>query len=141
MTIAIGSDHGGYNLKNHLIEMLKMKGINVEDLGCYSIESVDYPEYAAAVANEVSCATVEQGIIICTTGIGVSITANKFPRVRAALCLNAEMASMTRQHNDANILCLSQKFTSEEEAARILNAWLSAEFEGGRHERRVNKIK
>ena len=140
MNIAISSDHGGYKLKIHLVDLLRGKGISVDDLGCDSTESVDYPDYAAAVASKVSNATVEQGIIICTTGIGVSITANKFPHVRAALCLNPEMAGMTRQHNDANILCLSQKFTSREEADRIVNTWLSSEFEGGRHERRVKKI-
>jgi len=141
MKIAIGSDHGGFTLKTKLAELLKEKDITVVDLGSDSPESVDYPDYAAAVAEEVSNAAVDQGIIVCTTGIGVSITANKFPRVRAALCMNAEMATMTRQHNNANVLCLSGKFTSDEEAAEILTAWLAAEFEGGRHERRVNKIK
>jgi RpiB/LacA/LacB family sugar-phosphate isomerase len=141
MKIAIGSDHGGYALKTRLIETLKEKGIAVEDLGTNSTESVDYSDYAAAVADEVSNATVDQGIIVCTTGIGVSITANKFPRVRAALCLNADMASLTRQHNNANVLCLSGKYTSDDDAAAILDAWLEAEFEGGRHERRVKKIK
>lgn len=141
MKIAIGSDHGGYTLKNRLVDILKEKGITVEDLGTDSADSVDYPDYAAAVADEVSNATVDQGIIVCTTGIGVSITANKFPRVRAALCMNPEMASMTRQHNNANVLCLSGKFTLDEEAEAILEAWLGAEFEGGRHERRIKKIK
>ncbi|NNJ69922.1 MAG: ribose 5-phosphate isomerase B [Kiritimatiellales bacterium] len=141
MKIAIGSDHGGFNLKARLVDILKEKNIVVQDLGCDSTESVDYPDYAAAVADEVSNATVDQGIIVCTTGIGVSITANKFPRVRAALCMNPEMASMTRQHNNANVLCLSGKFTGDDEAAAILEAWLAAEFEGGRHERRVKKIK
>ncbi len=141
MKIAIGSDHGGYTLKNRLVDILNDKGITVEDLGTDSAESVDYPDYAAAVADEVSNATVDQGIIVCTTGIGVSITANKFPRVRAALCMNPEMATMTRQHNNANVLCLSGKFTTNEEAEEILEAWLSAAFEGGRHERRIKKIK
>ena len=141
MKIAIGSDHGGYTLKNRLVDILKNKDITVEDLGTDSADSVDYPDYAAAVADEVSNATVDQGIIVCTTGIGVSITANKFPRVRAALCMNPEMASMTRQHNNANVLCLSGKFTTDEEAEEILEAWLDAEFEGGRHDRRVKKIK
>ena len=141
MKIAIGSDHGGFSLKTRLAEILLDKGILVEDLGCESTDSVDYPDYAAAVAEEVSNATVDQGIVCCTTGIGMSITANKFPRVRAALCLNAEMASLARQHNNANVLCLSGHFTSEEEAAAILEAWLGAQFEGGRHERRVKKIK
>ncbi len=141
MKIAIGSDHGGFTLKTRLVEILKEKGITVEDLGTDSAESVDYPDYAAAVADEVSNATVDQGIIICTTGIGVSMTANKFPRVRAALCMNAEMATMSRQHNNANVLCLSGKFTNDAEAENILEAWLAAKFEGGRHERRVKKIR
>jgi glycine hydroxymethyltransferase len=141
MKIAIGADHGGFTLKNKLIDLLKARDITVEDLGVNSADSVDYPDYAAAVADEVSNATVDQGIIVCTTGIGVSITANKFPRVRAALCTNPEMAALTRQHNNANVLCLSEKFTNDAEAEAILDAWLSAEFEGGRHERRVNKIK
>jgi glycine hydroxymethyltransferase len=141
MKIAIGSDHGGYALKTRLIDMLKEKGVTIEDMGCDSPESVDYPDFAAAVADEVSNATVDQGIIICTTGIGVSITANKFPRVRAALCLNAEMATMTRNHNNANVLCLSGKFTDETEVDNILEAWLSTGFEGGRHDRRIRKIK
>lgn len=141
MKIAIGSDHGGYALKNRLAEILKEKEIVVADLGTDSAESVDYPDYAAAVAEEVSNASVDQGIIVCTTGIGVSITANKFPRVRAALCMNPEMATMARNHNNANILCLAGKYLSDDEAIETVEAWLKAEFEGGRHERRVLKIK
>jgi glycine hydroxymethyltransferase len=140
MKIAIGSDHGGFALKTRIADILKDKGVAVEDLGPDSTESVDYPDFAAAVANEVSNATVDQGIIVCTTGIGVSITANKFPRVRAALCLNADMATMTRLHNNANVLCLSGKYTEESEVEAILDAWLTSEFEGGRHERRIDKI-
>ncbi len=141
MKIAIGSDHGGFALKTKVAEILKGKGITVEDHGCSSADAVDYSDYAAAVANEVSNTAADQGIIVCTTGVGVSITANKFPRVRAALCLNPDMAKMARQHNDANILCLAQKYTPEAELSAIIEQWLSAEFEGGRHERRVNKIK
>jgi glycine hydroxymethyltransferase len=141
MKIAIGSDHGGFALKTRLVDILKEKGITIEDLGCDSADSVDYPDYAAAVADKVSNAEVDQGIVVCTTGIGMSITANKFPRVRAALCLNAEMAVMSRQHNNANVLALSGQFTADEDVPAILEAWLSAEFEGGRHERRVLKIK
>ncbi len=141
MKIAIGSDHGGYALKTHLVEALKKRDIVVEDFGTDSAEAVDYPDFAAAVAAAVSGATVDQGIAICTTGIGVSITANKFPRVRAALCLNTETATLTRQHNNANILCFAAMSTSPELADEILDAWLSAEFEGGRHARRVGKIK
>lgn len=141
MKIAIGSDHGGYTLKSHLIEALNARNIIVKDMGTHSTDSVDYPDYAAAVASEVSNATVDQGILICTTGIGVNITANKFPRVRAALCSNPEVAALTRQHNNANVLCFSERFTAPEEATAILEAWLSAEFEGGRHARRVSKMK
>jgi len=141
MKIAIGSDHGGFALKTRIVELLKQKDIIVEDMGCNSPESVDYPDYAAAVSDAVSNASVDQGIVICMTGIGVSMTANKFPRVRAALCLDADMATLTRQHNNANVLCLSGKYTKEDETEAIIDAWLTAEFEGGRHERRVNKIK
>jgi len=141
MKIAIGSDHGGFELKTRLVDILKSKDIAIEDLGCHNAESVDYSDYAAAVADEVSSASVDQGIIVCTTGIGVNITANKFPRVRAALCLNADMATLARQHNNANVLCLSGKYTTDGEVEDILDAWLAAEFSGGRHERRVKKIK
>ena len=141
MKIAIGADHGGFNLKTTVTEILLNKGIIVEDIGCDSTDSVDYPEYAAAVANQVSNATADMGIICCTTGMGVSMMANKIPRVRAALCLNADMATMTRSHNDANVLCLAGKYTDDTEIEGIIDAWLAAEFEGGRHERRINQIK
>ncbi len=141
MKIAIGSDHGGYALKTHLIKALEERSIVTKDMGTDSTDAVDYPDFSAAVASEVSNGTVDQGILVCTTGIGVNITANKFPRVRAALCSNPEAASLTRQHNNANVLCFSEKFTSSAEAITILDAWLAAEFEGGRHGRRVGKIK
>ncbi len=141
MKIAIGADHGGFAAKSSLIDLLKTRGIGIVDKGTDSAEAVDYPDYAAAVADEVSNAAVDQGIIVCTTGIGMCITANKFPRVRAALCLNTEMAKMARQHNNANVLCLSGKFTADADLESIVDAWLAAEFEGGRHERRVKKIK
>jgi glycine hydroxymethyltransferase len=140
MKIAIGSDHGGYALKSSIIEALKAKKIIVEDYGCTSTDSVDYPDFAAAVADKVSNAAVDQGIIVCTSGVGVTIAANKFSRVRAALCTLPEMAAMARQHNDANVLCLSGKFTTEDEAVAILDAWLAASFEGGRHQRRIEKM-
>lgn len=138
--IAIGSDHGGYALKTHLKAVLCEKGIFVDDKGCVDESSVDYPDYAAAVAHDVSTGVADRGMVICTTGIGVSITANKFPGVRASLCHNVEMAQLTRQHNDSNILCLSQRYTTEQDAVAILDAWLDAEFEGGRHLTRVEKI-
>ena len=141
MKIAIGSDHGGYDLKCFIVGLLEDRDITVEDVGCDNLDSVDYPDFAAAVAGKVASSSVDRGILVCTTGIGVSITANKFAGIRASLCLNKEMAEITRQHNDSNVLCLSQKFTSEEDATGILDAWLTAEFEGGRHGRRVDKIK
>jgi len=140
MKIAIGSDHGGYALKEALKEMLEGRKIPVEDTGCHNTESVDYPDFAAEVAERVSDGRVDQGILICTTGIGMSITANKFPRVRAALCTDPKMAEMTRKHNDANILCLGAAQTDETTAKVILEAWLAARFEGGRHGRRVDKM-
>ena len=109
MKIAIGSDHGGYALKSYLVELLEKKEITVEDLGCNQPDSADYPDYAAAVAEKVSNGLVDQGLLVCTTGIGISITANKFPRVRAALCFNPEVTALARQHTNANILCLSGK--------------------------------
>ncbi len=141
MKIAIGADHGGFALKSRLVDLLQEKGITVKDLGCHSADAVDYPDFAAAVAEEVSSAIVDQGIVICTTGIGVSITANKFPRVHAALCMSPEMALSARQHNNANVLALSQKFTEESVAIEILEAWIAADFKGGRHARRISKIK
>lgn len=140
MKIAIGSDHGGFTLKQKLITILESKSIQVQDLGCHSTDTTDYPDYAAAVSGAVSDGLVDQGILICTTGIGVSITANKFPRVRAALCTEPEMAERARQHNNANVLCLGEKYLSDETAEAIVDAWLASSFENGRHERRVQKI-
>ncbi len=140
MKVSIGSDHGGYELKAHLVNRLREQGLDVDDVGCDSDASVDYPDFAAAVAEKVAGARVDRGIVICTTGIGVSITANKFRGVRAALCMNQEMAEMTRLHNDSNVLCLSQKFTIVKGAEKIVDTWLATEFEGGRHQRRVQKI-
>lgn len=140
MKVAIGSDHGGYALKSRVVENLEAQGIEFLDVGCNSEESVDYPDFAAAVGQKVADGEVDRGIAICTTGIGVSITANKFRGVRASLCLNGEMATLTRQHNNSNVLCLSQKFTPVDEALQIVDLWLTTEFEGGRHARRVDKI-
>ena len=140
MKIAIGSDHGGYKLKTSLVDTLKGKGITVIDMGTDSAEAVDYPDYGAAVSDAVSNAAVDQGIIICTSGVGMSITANKFPRVRAALCMNADMAAMSRQHNNANILCMGAMHTPPELARELVIVFLANTFEGGRHERRVCKF-
>jgi glycine hydroxymethyltransferase len=142
MKIAIGADHGGVELKAKFVTALKAKGFTVEDLGANSTESVDYPDYAAAVARQVSQGEASQGILICNTGIGMSITANKFPRVRAAVCCTPEMAKLTRIHNASNILCLGANNVTDPVSLEILEAWLANKPEtGGRHERRVNKIK
>jgi len=141
MKIAMGADHGGLELKESLKAALKKRGIGIEDVGCYSQEVVDYPDYARAVAVMVSEALVNQGILICRTGIGMSMAANKFPRVRAALCLTPEMAHAARTHNDANILVLGGDLESPVAAEAILEAWLGADFAGEhRHQRRLDKI-
>lgn len=142
MKIVLGADHGGVELKAKFVDVLKTKGFEVEDVGTNTTESVDYPDYAAEVARQISQGEADQGILICNTGIGMSITANKFPRVRAAVCCTAEMAEMARIHNASNILCLGANNTDEAAALEILEAWLANKPEaGGRHERRVNKIK
>lgn len=141
MKIAIGADHGGFKLKETLIAELKAKGIGVEDVGCYSQEAVDYPDYARAVAVMVSEGIVDQGILICRTGLGMSMAANKFPRVRAALCLTPAMAHAARSHNDANILVFGSDLVPNDPARAILDAWIKTGFVGeDRHQRRVDKI-
>lgn len=142
MRISIGSDHGGFELKQFVKDLLVSRGMEVDDIGCNSTDSVDYPDFAAEVASRVSGnPDGEEGILICTTGIGMVITANRFPRVRAALCMNPEMAKMARLHNDANILVLAGRYTSTGEAEEVLNEWLSNSFsEEERHIRRVEKM-
>ena len=142
MKIVIGADHGGVELKAKFVTVLKAKGFEVEDVGTNTAESVDYPDFAAAVACRVSQGKADQGILICNTGIGMSITANKFPRVRAAVCCTPEMAKLTRIHNASNVLCLGANNVADSVSLEILDAWLANKPEtGGRHERRVNKIK
>ena len=138
--MAIGSDHGGYELKSALIPFLEAKGIDVIDVGCDSTESVDYPIYGKKVAHLVADKEVEAGIVICGTGIGISISANRVKGARASLCHSKEYAELTRAHNDSNILALGGRFVSEIEAKEILQVWLSTEYEGGRHQRRVELI-
>lgn len=139
--IIIGSDHGGFALKNTIAAYVAKKGYAVTDAGTCSEESCDYPVFAAAVAKAVSRGAFKQGILICKSGIGNSIVANKFRNVRAALCYTVEAAQLSRQHNDANVLVLGSKFSNEALAKRIVSAWLTTAFEGGRHLRRVNLIK
>ncbi|HEX7448961.1 MAG TPA: ribose 5-phosphate isomerase B [Pirellulales bacterium] len=140
MRIAIGSDHRGYAIKQKVIELLKRLGHDVVDVGTGSTESVDYPDVASIVAGQVSRADVERGILICGTGIGMSIAANKFPGVRAAPCHDDLSAEMSRRHNDLNVLCLSADMLGEKLIDRMVDIWLRTEFEGGRHARRVEKI-
>ena len=142
MKIGLGSDHGGFDLKQIIKDWLSQRdGFEVTDFGTYSPESVDYPDFAVEVARRVSEGSLEQGILICTTGVGMSMAANKFSRVRAALVFDAKMARMAREHNNANVLALGATVTSAEDVPAILDAWFAAEFEpGSRHDRRVQKI-
>lgn len=141
MKIAIGADHGGFKLKETIKAELKKHAITVEDVGCYSQEAVDYPDYARSVAIMVSEGLVDQGILICRTGLGMSMAANKYPRVRAALCLSPAMADAARSHNDANVLVFGSDLESSASAIKILDAWVKGTFVGeDRHQRRVDKI-
>lgn len=137
---AIGCDHAGFNYKNSIIELLKEKDIEVEDFGTYAEASVDYPDFAHPVANNVESGKADFGILLCGSGNGVAITANKHQGIRAALCWNEEIATLARQHNNANVLALPARFVSEALAHAIVESFLSAAFEGGRHARRVGKI-
>lgn len=138
--IAIGSDHGGFELKNHMVKYLLEKGYAVKDFGTYSEDSVDYPDCAKPVCEAVISGEAEKGILICGTGIGISIAANKYKGIRAALCSNEYSAAMAKRHNNANILCLGGRVTGRELAYSIAEAWLDEKFEGGRHEQRIAKI-
>jgi ribose 5-phosphate isomerase B len=138
--IAIGSDHAGYEMKEALINWVAQQEIPVIDFGTDSAESVDYPDYAHAVTASILDGESVIGILICGTGNGICMTANKWRDIRAALCWNPEIASLARQHNNANILCMPARFISIEDAIQILEVFLDTEFEGGRHEKRVNKI-
>ncbi|MDD6160722.1 MAG: ribose 5-phosphate isomerase B [Oscillospiraceae bacterium] len=138
MKISMGCDHGAFALKEHLKTYLTGKGYEVEDCGTYSTDSCDYPIFAKAAAEKVASGRCERGIVLCTTGIGISISANKVPGIRCALCRDLLSAQLTRQHNNANMLALAGGFTGPFEAERIVDAFLTTEFEGGRHERRVN---
>lgn len=131
--IWIGNDHGGAELKPRLVAHLAARGLAAHDVGSSGPDIVRYPLFAAKVAGAVSSGTAPRGILICSTGIGMSIIANKFRGVRASLCTSAHMAAMTRAHNDSNLLCLGGKITTPDEAVAILDAWLDTPFEGGRH--------
>jgi ribose 5-phosphate isomerase B len=140
MNIAIGSDHAGYPLKQQLIAYLDAQNLQYDDCGTHSLASCDYPDYAHSVAEMVESGAAEFGILLCGSGQGVAITANKHRSIRAALCWSAEIAGLSRAHNDANVLCLPARFVSETEAQNIVDAFLTTVFEGGRHQLRVAKI-
>lgn len=139
--IAIGCDHGGYSLKLHVIDYLEKKGFEYKDFGCHDTASVDYPDYAMPVAEAVASGEAEKGIIICGTGIGVSIVANKVPGVRAALCSDCFSAQATREHNDSNVLTFGERVIGPGLAVKIVDIWLNTPFSGDpRHMRRIEKI-
>jgi ribose 5-phosphate isomerase B len=138
--IIIGSDHAGFKYKEKIKARLLKEGYSVEDKGTYSADSTDYPDFAHAVANAVVGAKDTQGILVCGSGNGVAITANKHADIRAALCWKVELAKLARAHNNANVLCIPERFVSEKMAHNIVEAFLVEKFEGGRHLRRVKKI-
>ena len=138
--IAIGCDHGGYELKQKILAHLRQRGLEYRDFGCDSTASVDYPVYGKAVAHAVASGECEKGIVICSTGIGISIAANKVPGIRCALCSEPLSAEMTRRHNNANMLAMGAGMIGKNMAERIVEVFLSTEFEGGRHERRVGLL-
>ncbi len=141
MKIAIASDHAGYEEKERLKPLLNELGIPFEDLGTVSPESVDYPDYARKVAEEVAAHNVDQGVLVCGSGTGMAIAANKVPGVRAAVAWNEDIARLAREHNDANVLSLAARFTPYDELVKIVRVWFAAKFDGGRHARRVEKIR
>ena len=140
MKIAIASDHGGYELKEFLKPVLERLGHTYEDFGCHSTESCDYPDFGAPAARAVAAGECDRGIVICTTGIGISITANKIRGIRCAHCADSLEAELTRRHNDANMLAIGAGFTGKNMAERMVEVFLATPFEGGRHQRRVDKI-
>jgi len=141
MRIAIGCDHRGLNLKREIIDLLCQLGHSYEDFGCYDTGSVDYPDIGGRVAEAVAEGRFDHGILICSTGIGMSMVANKVPGVRAALCHDTFSARRSREHNDANVLCLGERVIGEGLAKEIVQVYLSAEFEGGRHAQRLKKVR
>jgi ribose 5-phosphate isomerase B len=140
MNIAIGSDHGGFELKQFIAELLKTRGDRVIDLGAHSDASVDYPDFAVQVCEKVLSSEVKYGILVCGTGIGMSMAANRYRGIRAALCHDEYTARLSREHNDANVLCLGDRVLGKGVAECIVEVWLNTEFGGGRHQRRIGKF-
>ena len=140
MRISIGNDHAGVDYKKYIQEYLFVKEVEVKNYGTDSLESVDYPDFAHPVSQDVNDQLSDLGILICGSGNGVCMTANKYEKVRAALCWNKELAKLSKSHNNANIVCIPARFVDKEQALEIVKTFISENFEGGRHERRVNKI-
>lgn len=140
MNIVVGADHGGYILKESLVGWLKDNGYNVIDVGCNSTESVDYPDFAEKVAQEILHGGAEFGVLVCGTGIGMSIAANRHYGIRAANCFDENTAALSREHNNANVLCLGARVLDEDTALNMLKVWLKTEFAGGRHLKRIKKF-
>jgi ribose 5-phosphate isomerase B len=140
LKIAVGSDHRGYPLKDRITRQLRAGGHEVVDLGCDGTDSADYPDYAFAVAEKVAAGEADRGILVCGSGIGMSIAANKVKGIRAALCHSIDDARMTRKHNDSNVLSLSAKSMEDPRIEELVRVWLETPFEGGRHIRRIDKI-
>ncbi len=140
MKLVIGSDHAGFEYKVALIDHLEAAGHDVKDVGCFSLDSVDYPDFGHATANSVATGESQYGVLICGSGIGISIAANKVHGIRAANCVTVQMAELSRQHNNANIIAVGSRIVDLETAKAIVDAFLDTAFEGGRHERRVEKI-
>ena len=139
--IVIGSDHAGFSLKESFMPFLADMNLAVTDIGAYSTESVDYPDFGSLVAQRVASGEFERGILICGSGVGMTIVANKYPRVRAVLCLDEETARLSREHNDANVLVLAGRRTDLDGAKAIISVWLTTAFAGERHQRRLDKIR
>ena len=138
--IAIGSDHAGFELKQIIVEHLSSRNVDLIDCGTNNLDSVDYPDFAKRVADEVSNKDLVMGILVCGSGQGMAMTANRYKDVRAAICHNSDVVKVTREHNDANILCLGSRFIEEAEALKCVDVFLSTDFEGERHLKRINKI-
>lgn len=140
MNIVVGADHGGYALKDLIAKWLKEQGHNVVDVGCNSPESVDYPDYAAKAVDEIVNGSAEYGVLVCGTGIGMSIAANRNYGIRAANCFDENTAALSREHNNANILCLGARVLENETALKMVKVWLETDFGGGRHQKRIEKF-
>lgn len=140
MNIVVGADHGGYTLKDLIAKWLKEQGHSVIDVGCNSADSVDYPDYASKAVDEIIKGSSEYGILVCGTGIGMSIAANRHYGIRAANCFDENTAALSREHNNANMLCLGARVLEDEKALKMVEIWLDTEFGGGRHQKRIDKF-